>query len=144
MNTIAGLAFVALRDEVLIQHDRIRHLLGTLNDEAAGVVCAEPKAPGDLGGKLDAVVRALTRHMDFEEQSVSSDPIAAGSWGPAIRARLKGEHERQRDVLARISREAAASDDRISLSFAVRGFVSDVLLDMKLEEARFSSTSAAP
>jgi hypothetical protein len=142
MTTTADRAFVALRDDIVVQHVRIRHLLDNLNEEAAEVVCAAPQATGDLAATLDSVLRALREHMDFEEHGISSDPIATGVWGPVVLTRLRVEHERQRDELTRIAREAETSDDRIGLSFAIRGFVSDVLLDMKLEEARFSSTSA--
>jgi iron-sulfur cluster repair protein YtfE (RIC family) len=134
-----GAAFLQLRDQILVQHEGLRGRLAQLDAEAMATIRAEPRAPCDLPGKLDVLVRALYEHMDFEERAIAADPVAKEMWGSGSAATLHQEHRRQRDELARFTREAGASDDRISLSLAIRSFVSDVLLDMTLEERRFLS-----
>lgn len=133
--------FLLLRDQILAQHQGLRGQLAQLDAEATATVRAEPRVPCDLPGKLDVLVRALYEHMDFEERAIAADPVAKEMWGSESAATLHQEHGRQRDELACLTKEAGASDDRISLSLAIRSFVSDVLLDMTLEERRFFSES---
>ncbi len=114
---------------------------GQLDAEAIEVIRAEPRVPCDLPGELDVLVRALHEHMDFEEHALAADLVAKEMWGSASEATLRQEHARQREELARLTREAGSSDDRISLALAIRCFVSDVSLDMALEERRFFSVS---
>jgi hypothetical protein len=134
-------AFLLLRDEIVVQHDHLRVQLGQLDAEAAAAIRADSRVPCDLPGKLDVLVRALYEHMDFEEHAIAADLVAKELWGARPVATLLEEHRRQREELARLTREASASDDRISLSLAIRSFASDVSLDMTLEEQRFFSVS---
>jgi hypothetical protein len=79
--------------------------------------------------------------MDFEERAIAEDSIKRGARSQIDGTQLREEHVRQREELERIVREADSSDDRITLALAIRGFVSDVLLDMSLEEGRLVSMS---
>jgi hypothetical protein len=134
-------AFRLLRDQIVVQHDHLRAQLEHLDAEAAEAIRADSRVPCDLPGKLDGLVRALYEHMDFEEHAIAADLVAKELWGARSAAILLQEHGRQREELARLTREASASDDRISLSLAIRSFASDVLLDLTLEERRFFSVS---
>jgi iron-sulfur cluster repair protein YtfE (RIC family) len=126
---------------IAVQHDHLRAMLRTLDAEAIEVVRAATRVPCDLPRKLEVLVRALREHLDFEEHALATDLVAKELGGPAAEATLHQEHARQREELARLTREARSSDDRISLSLAIRCFVSDVLLDMTLEERRFLAAS---
>jgi hypothetical protein len=143
VGTMTDTAFLDLREEIMAQHGRLRGLLETLETQAAEVIRPRGRAPADLAEALNAIVRALHEHMDFEEDGLARDPIARQAWGPANAEHLHEEHQRQRAELARIAREAALSGDRISQAFAIRGFISDVLLDMRIEEGRLSTSAAA-
>jgi hypothetical protein len=134
-------AFLLLRDQIIVQHDHLRARLGQLDAEAMEAIRADPRVPCDLPGKVDVLVGALYEHMDFEEHTIAADAVAQEILGSGSVATLHQEHERQREELARLTREAGSSDDLISLSLAIRSFVSDMLLDMTLEERRFFSVS---
>lgn len=73
--------------------------------------------------------------------AVAADLVARKRCGQRLGGDPHEEHGRQREELPRLTREAASSDDRISLSLAIRSFASDVLLDVELEERRFFSAS---
>jgi iron-sulfur cluster repair protein YtfE (RIC family) len=136
--------FRTVRDEILRQHKRLRVSLQQLDFAAQWAVRADHPAPLDMERRLDQLLLELAAHMSFEENELARADASPGAWGPDDRARLAQEHQRQREELRRIARDAQTTDDRISLALAIRAFVSDVLLDMSLEEDHLARGAAHP
>src|SRR5450432_385017 len=76
VGTMTDTAFLNLRDAIMAQHGRLRGLLETLEAQAAEVIRPGGRAPADLAEALNAIVRALHEHMDFEEDGLARDPNA--------------------------------------------------------------------
>jgi len=136
MNSPKRSSFSDVRDDILGQHAGLRVLLAQLDATAERVVRSDRCVCSDLDRALETLVRELANHLAFEEAALSALSGPAGGWHPDELTRLGREHERQREELARITREACGADDPISLALAVRAFVADVLLDMTVEEDR--------
>lgn len=132
------MSFEAVRDEILRQHTHLRVSLQQLDFAAQWAVRADHPAPLPMEPMLDQLLLELAAHMAFEEEELAKPGRSPGAWTSDDRARLAKEHERQRQELARIAREAQSADDRISLALSIRAFVSDVLLDMTLEEEQLA------
>jgi hypothetical protein len=129
-------------EQILAQHEELRGLLGDLDQDAIRIIRAERRTPSDLPGKVEAITAALRAHMEFEERALNSPDAPWEDWGRDSISKLAEEHTRQRDELVRIARAAAGSDDLISLALTIRAFVSDVRLDMQIEERRFLAPAA--
>jgi hypothetical protein len=131
--------------EVFSQHEHLRGLLRMLDGDAERVVRAETTPRTDLPEVFALVARALSGHLDFEEALLTAGRAAEPARGRpplAVLARLCEEHARQREELARLSREARGADDRITLALDVRAFIADLLLDMEIEDRAFGAHGA--
>ena len=129
-------SFPAVRDDILQQHARLRRRLDNLDANAQGVVRSDLTGASELTRMLDGLLHDLAAHMAFEERALARAPSLPGTWDPGDLERLEKEHERQREELARIEREALHPDDPLSLALAIRSFIADVRLDMSMEEDR--------
>lgn len=136
MSSARPLSFAAVRDDIVSQHARLRVLLDQLDAGAERVVRADHCGPSSTDKLLDDLVRQLEDHMVFEEQALPAVSVSNAAWDAHELARLRREHQRQREELTRMTREAHGSDDPLSLALAIRAFVADVRLDMNIEEER--------
>jgi hypothetical protein len=130
--------------EVFAQHEHLRDLLRMLDGEAERVVRAETKPRTELPELFGLVARALAVHLDYEEELLAAD--AEKNPEPLrlrpVLARVCQEHVRQREEIARLSREAKHADDRIALALEIRAFIADLLLDMDIEDRAFGAHGA--
>jgi hypothetical protein len=134
-----GLKEERLRAALLAQHERLRALLTRLDKKALDIVrtckCAAPELAADFA----TVATAFDDHTQAEERALTEllprTPAAARTL-----AVLREDHRCQREELHTMSRLAARCDDVITLALAIRGFVSDVRLDMDAEDRRMLSS----
>jgi hypothetical protein len=126
-----------LREELLDQHQGLRHQLQELRQVARAVVSGDPQAGDHLVVGLKTFLRTLEAHMAYEELHL--EPALHGSSPGGVRyvSLLHEDHVCQRAELDRLERQCDDPDDQVSLALAVQEFVADVLLDIEEEELQF-------
>jgi iron-sulfur cluster repair protein YtfE (RIC family) len=127
----------AIRTEVLAQHRRLRGQLRDLRLEAERTVRAGAGQRPDLRAMLQRLLDALTAHLAYEDEHLLPLLGARNPFGYPYAALLHDEHQRQRQELLTIARQAADPDDLVSLALAIAAFAADVMLDMDDEELQF-------
>jgi hypothetical protein len=127
-----------VRAMLIAQHERLRAMLAVLDAKAVAVPRGGACSPAELGGVFADLAAALDDHMRFEERALGKLLPRTAEDARAV-ARLRDDHRRQREELQAMSRLAKRCDDGITLALSIRGFVSDVRLDMDLEDRRYLS-----
>jgi iron-sulfur cluster repair protein YtfE (RIC family) len=131
-----------VREQVLQQHGMLRERLQALADAARAVVgerdpaLAEQRTRQCLEPELRAFLELLAMHLAFEESVLAPLLDAAAPPGESWGAHLVEDHDRQRDELRTMAEVAVAGerDDPVGVAFAVEAFLSDLRIDMELEE----------
>jgi hypothetical protein len=141
--TVSPGAADAATAEVLAQHEHLRALLRMVDGEAERVVRAETHPRSELPRVFALFARALSVHLDCEDELLAESGGVAPTRARPVLARVCDEHARQRDEMLRLSRRALGADDRITLALEIRAFVSDVFLDMDIEDRAFLGPRAA-
>src|SRR6185503_2529714 len=124
-----------VRDVLLVQHDRLRELLATLDERAADVIRAEPGSGLELREAVENLAQALTDHMRGEEHALATLMPLTPASGQAL-AYMREEHVRQRTEIEAMRSLASSSADAIRLALTVGAFVAAVRIDMELEESQ--------
>jgi hypothetical protein len=127
-----------VRAALVAQHERLRAMLARLETRALEIIQCGTCAAPDLTADFAAVAAAFDDHTRGEERAFAKLLPRAPATARALTA-LRCDHRRQREELRAMSRLAARCDDAITLALAVRGFVSDVRLDMNAEDRRLLS-----
>jgi hypothetical protein len=127
-----------LRTTLVEQHDRLRAMLMRLEATATEIIrcgiCAAPALAADFA----TVATAFDDHTRGEERALAKLLPRTAAAKRAL-AFLREDHRCQREELRAMSRLAATCDDGITLALAVRGFVSNVRLDMDAEDRLYLS-----
>ncbi|HVU52350.1 MAG TPA: hemerythrin domain-containing protein [Polyangia bacterium] len=127
-----------VRAALFAQHERLRVMLTRLEAKALELIRSGTGAAPELAAELAGVATAFEDHTRGEERALTRllPRTAAASRALAV---LREDHRCQREELGAMSRLAARCDDAITLALAVRGFVSDLRLDMDAEDRRLLS-----
>jgi hypothetical protein len=127
-----------VREALVAQHDRLRAMLANVDARALEVIRGAVAVRTELASAVADITAALDDHMRGEERVFAKLLPRTAPAGRAL-ALLHEAHRCQREELAAIARLAARCDDGITLALAVRGFVSDMRLDMDAEDVRYLS-----
>jgi len=127
-----------LRAALLAQHERLRVLLADLDGRALEIIRTGSCAAPELCADFAAVATAFDDHTRGEERALARLLPRTPAATRAL-AVLREDHRCQREELHTMSRMSTRCDDAITLALAIRGFVSDVRLDMDAEDRRLLS-----
>jgi hypothetical protein len=123
------------RRAILIQHQKIRALLAHAREVAERALDQEALSPHDVANALGDIHVTLEAHLRFEEKvliDLFNDDLPLG---PVRAERLRDEHARQRDTLAKLHEEAKAGP-LVPMLGAKLAFLATWLLDDMDEEER--------
>jgi hypothetical protein len=128
-----------VRALILAQHDRIRALLGLI-DEKANVLLSAPVVSArdqELTRSLAvALCSTMAVHIELENRVLVRVLADVDAWGAVRVERLQSEHAAQlallRDYLREIGR---ASASRVALAMTAKRLVAIIREDMAMEEA---------
>jgi iron-sulfur cluster repair protein YtfE (RIC family) len=122
------------RRGILWQHERIRELLRKAAIVAESALDGEAESSTAVADVVADICSTMETHLAFEERLLI--PLfAAGSVGGSRRGeQLKDEHQRQRDVLAAIHREACAQPLLPMLAAKLAFLTAWLFADMDEEE----------
>jgi hypothetical protein len=127
-----------LRTRLVEQHDRLRAMLTRLETTATEIIRRGVTAAPKLAADFATVATAFDDHTRGEERALAKLLPRTAAAKRAL-AFLHEDHRCQREELRAMSRLAACCDDGITLALAVRGFVSNVRLDMDAEDRLYLS-----
>lgn len=125
-----------VRDQVLIQHQALRHELGRLEEVAAdpGVLLGPERRRQHLVELLSALRDHLRGHLAFEERWLAPLLAEGDVWGPQRVRDLLLEHEVQRARVHELVSAAEGGWDLDRLCDATRRLVAELRADMADEE----------
>src|SRR3954469_1846554 len=134
----------AVRQRVLDQHGRLRHLLG---------VALEAGRNALQGSRCDLLTLARVAremelrflvHLAFEENVLVPVLTKADAWGPERVRALQEEHERQRSEMRTLIEGIESGWTPDVLAVTLRSLATDLLLDMEQEERAWADETPAP
>jgi len=119
---------------ILWQHERIREVLEHGRAVAEAALDGAPPSPDAVASAIGDIHTTIDVHLGYEESvlvPLLRDDLPVG---PERAARLLQEHERQREILKDIHREARAFPDLPTLAAKLAFLTSWLLTDMAEEE----------
>jgi hypothetical protein len=122
------------RRGILGQHERIRVLIEKARGVAELALDGVARAPDTVASMIADLRSTLDAHLTFEERvllPLFRDDLPVG---PQRADRLLDEHQRQRDMLAALDREATAFPELPTLAAKLAFLTSWLISDMAEEE----------
>lgn len=130
----------AARRGILSQHVVIRTLLERARETAVAALDGRASEPNAVASVIEDVRTTMEVHRAFEEKVLLPLFEADPPRGLERARRMVDEHQRQRDMLASLHREAAASPELPTLSIKLAFLTSWLLSDMTEEERELPSS----
>ena len=138
--SVSNFAVTTAKRCLLVQHDFIRALLERAHVVAERALDGQPPSPDEIAGTITGIRSTVEVHLSFEENALQAILGADVPTRERRTAWFRKDHERQRDGLAILHREAMARP-QLPMLAAKLAFVATWLLNEMAEEERTLSTS---
>jgi hypothetical protein len=123
-----------VRRAILAQHASLRELLHKARGVAEDALDGNQPAPDSVASAVGDIRTAFEVHLTFEERVMPSFLQAGTEAADLWVARARGEHRKQRDVLATLHGEAKVAPELPTLAAKLAFLTTWLLRDMAEEE----------